>query len=196
MAGEWRAVEGDAVEARADAADGETVDEVFVGRIAGDAGEADGDLGGIHVRQVSERIHGDDVLHVFGVALRGDGGGPALALTGDFEGVEFVDDAGEVEIARGAGGVVDGDGGARRIEADVGDDDLVRAGRERRENVAAGIVGEGAEAEGRDGDLRALEEITGGDIGDVAGEGRGVSGGRGEEEGEKEGKREGERKRK
>ena len=194
LAGERRAVESDAVEAGANAADGETVDEIFVGRIASDAGEADGHFGGIHVRQVSERIHGDDVLHVFGVALGGDGGGTALALAGDLEGVEFVDDARQVEIARGGGGVVDGDRGANRVEADVGDDDLVRAGRERRENVAAGIVGEGAEAEGRDGDLRALEEIAGGDVGDVTGEGGGGRGGRGEEEGEKEGKREGERK--
>ena len=190
LAGEWRAVERDAVEAGADAADGETVDEIFVGRIAGDAGEADGHFGGIHVRQVSERIHGDDVLHVFGVALRGDGGGTALALAGDFEGVEFVDDTGQVEVARGAGGVGDGDSGARRIEADIGDDDLVRAGGERREDVAAGIVGERGEAERRNLDAGALEEIAGGDVGDVAGEGGGPKSG----EGKKEGKREGERK--
>ena len=181
LAGEGRAVEGDGVEAGADAADGETVDEVFVGRIAGDAGEADGNLGGIHVRQVSERIHGDDVLHVLGVALRGDGGGTALALTGDLEGLEGVDDARQVEIARGGAGVVDGDRGANGVEADVGDDDLVGAGRKRGEDVAAGVVGEGDEAEGRDGDLGAFEEIAGGDVRDVAGEGGGVRGG-GEEE--------------
>ena len=94
MAGERRAIERNGVEARTDATDRETVDEVFVREIAGDAGQADGNFGGIHVRQVSERIHRDDVLHVLSVALGGDRGGTALALAGDFEGVEFVDDAG------------------------------------------------------------------------------------------------------
>ena len=126
--------------------------------------------------------------------MGGDGGGTALALAGDGERIEFVDTGGEVEIARGGGGVGDGDRGADGIETEVGDDDLVGASGKRGQDVAAGVIGEGAEAECGDGDLRALEEIAGGDVGDVAGEGGGLEGGDGEGEGEKERKREGERK--
>ena len=77
LAGQWRAVERDAVESRADAADGEAVDEIFIAQIAGHPRQPDRDLARIHVRQVAEGIHRDDVLHVVGIALRRDRRRPA-----------------------------------------------------------------------------------------------------------------------
>ena len=49
-------------------------------QVARDAGQTHGDFAGAHVGQVAERIHGDDVLHVVRVALRGDRGGTALRV--------------------------------------------------------------------------------------------------------------------
>ena len=125
--------------------------------------------------------------------MGGDGGGTALAFAGDGERIEFVDTGGEVEIERGGRAIGNGDRGAARIEAEISDDDLVDAGGKRGQDVAAGVVGEGAEAERGDGDLRALEEIAGAEVGDVAGESGGLEGGDGEEEGEGEGEGEKER---
>jgi len=83
---------------RADAANGEAIDEILVTEIADDAGQPDCDLGGVHVRQIAERIHRHDVLHIVGIALRGDRGGPALAFARDLENVELVDGGREIEV--------------------------------------------------------------------------------------------------
>ena len=109
--------------------------------------------------------------------MGGDGGGTALAFAGDGERIEFVDTGGEVEIARGGGGVGDGDGRADGIETEVGDDDLVGAGGKRGQDVAAGVVRQCRETEGGHGDLGSFKEIAGAEVGDVAAEGRGVRGG-------------------
>ena len=114
--------------------------------------------------------------------MGGDGGSAALAFAGDGECIQFVDTGGEVELARGGGAIGNGDRGAARIEAEISDDYFLGAGGKRGQDVAAGGIGEGAEAERGDGDLRALEEIAGGDVGNVAGEGGGLEGGEGEKE--------------
>ena len=195
LAGEHGAIHRDGIEAGGHAADGEA-GEISAGvEFAVDAGEADGDFAGVHVGEIAERVGGGDVLEVFGVACGGDGGGAALPLAGDFEGVEFVDARGEIEVADGGliGG--DGDGGARGVEAGVGDDEFVGAGGDCRQEVAAGVVDEGGDAERGNFDAGALQEVAGGEIGDVAGD-RGGEGGGGEEEGEGEKERGGEGERK
>ena len=90
----------------------------------------------------------------------------------------------------------DGDGGALAIEAEVGNDEFVGAGGNGAEDVAAGVVHECGDAEGGDFDAGTLQEITGGEIGDVAGDRGGEGGGGGEEEGEGEKERGGEGERK
>jgi hypothetical protein len=86
----------------------------------------------------------------------------------------------------------DGDNGALAIEAEVGNDEFVGAGGNGAEDVAAGFVDEGGDAERGDFDAGALQEVAGGEIGNVAGNGGGVGGGGGEEEGEGEKERAGE----
>jgi hypothetical protein len=63
-----------------------------------------------------------------------------------------------------------------RIEADVGNDDFVRASGKTGEREAAGVVDEGGQPELRHLDTRATEEISGGGITDGAGERRGFGG--------------------
>ena len=63
----------------------------------------------------------------------------------------------------------------------------MRAGGERREDVAAGVVGEHGEPEDGDFDAGALEEVAGGAVGDVAGERGGPKDGGGEKESEGDG---------
>lgn len=63
-----------------------------------DSGEADRDLAGVHIRQIAERIRRGDVLEVFGVALRGDGGGIALAFADDLELFQCIDRRREIEV--------------------------------------------------------------------------------------------------
>ena len=181
LGGEHPAVERDVVQRRAHATDGETVDAVFEIECGADAGEENRELARAHVREVAVGIHRDDVLRIGRVALRGDRRRAALALAGYLEGLKLVDRGGEVEIARGVcltrG---NGDGGARGIESRVGDNDFVRADGQCGENVAPSVVGERGEAERGNRDLRALEEIAGGEVGDGAGEGGGgVSGAEG-----------------
>ena len=178
LTGEQSAIEGDGVEAGTHAADGEAGVGAGVVGIAGDPGEANRDLGGIQVGKITEGIGGDDVLEVVGVACGGDGGGIALAFAPDLEGVEFVDARGEIEIPRCGLVGGDGDSGALAIEAEVGDDEFVGAGGNGAEDVAAGFVREGGEAERGNLDAGALEQIAGAEIGDVARDGGGVGGGR------------------
>jgi hypothetical protein len=87
----------------------------------------------------------------------------------------------------------DGDNGTLAIEAEVGDDEFVAAGGDGAEDVAARFVDEGGDAEGGDFDAGAFEEIAGGEIGDVAGDGGGLGEGGGEGEEEGQGEREKER---
>ena len=173
---EGAAVDGDVVERRVHAADVEAVGEAFIGGAAGDAGETLDDFAGTHVGQVAEGIHGDDVLHVGGVALFGDHGGIAFAFAGDLERLKFVDAGGEFEIAgdrlRGA----HDQAAARGIEPDVGDDEFVGALGDAGERVAAGVVGERGEIERGDGDEGAGELVARGRVADSAGDGAACSG--------------------
>jgi hypothetical protein len=178
-------------------ADVEVVGETLVRRGTGDAGQAHQHLARAHIRQIAEGVHRHDVHRVGGVALRGDRGRAALALTGDLEGVHLVDAGGEVEVADHALAGRGGDRGADRVEADVAHDELVGARGDPGEDVAAGLVDEGADAQGGDLDAGALEQVAGRGVAHRAGEGgaAGVGGaggrhGRAGEEGEEERARE------
>ena len=168
LAGHEAAIHRDLVKAGGHAADREAAQVAACVELAIDAGQADGDLAGVHVREVAERIGGGDVLQVVGIPIRGDGGGVALALAGDLEGVELVDAGREIEVAHGALADGGGDNGARGVEADVGDNELMRAGGHAGEGVEAGVVGQRAEPERRDFHARALEQVAGREVGDVA----------------------------
>ena len=158
---EEHAVHRDGVQARTHPAHGEGGDEAgFIGH-GGDAGQVDRDFARAHVRQIAERIHRRDVLEIGGVALRGDGGGPALALAGHLEPLEPVDARRQIEVLHGALPRAHGHGAAQGIETEVGDDDLVGARRHAGQHVAAGVVGERAQAERADLDAAALEQIGG-----------------------------------
>ena len=196
LTGHEAAVHGDGVEPRRHASDGEAGEVAAGVEFAVDAGQADGDFAGVHVGEIAERVGGGDVLEVLGVARCGEGRGIALTFALHFELFEFVDARGEIEIPRRSLVGGDGDGGARGVEAGVGDDEFVAAGGDGRQDVAAGFVHEGGDAEGGDFDAGTLQEVAGGEIGDVAGDRGGVRGGGGEEEGEGEKERGGEGERK
>ena len=181
--GERAAVHGDVAHGGAHAANVELVVQPLVGRAAGDAGEAHHDFARAHVRQVAKRIHRDHVLHVVGVALFGDHRGVALALAGDPERLEFVDARREVEVARDAVARGGDHRLARGVEAEVGNDELVRTGRHAVEHVAARVIGERREPQRRDRDGGALEGVARGGVAHGTGErARGIGRARGRDE--------------
>ena len=195
LTGHEAAVHRDRIESRGHAAHVETGEIPAGVEFAVNAGQSDGDFAGVHVGEIAEGIGSGDVLEILGVARGGEGRRVALALALHFELFEFVDARGEIEITRRGLVGGDGDGGTLAIEAEVGNDEFVGAGGDGRQDVAAGLVDEGGDAERGNFDAGALQEVAGGEIGDVAGD-RGGEGGGGEEEGEGEKERGGEGERK
>ena len=163
-AGQHTAVDRHGVELRIHAADVEPIRQPFVGRAAGDARQSHYDFARAHVGQVAEGIHCHDVLHVFGVALLRDRGGIALAFPGDLECVHFVKRRREIEIPLDPPARRNRHRSADRIEADIGDLEVVRARRNTREHVATGRVGEDGVTQLGQDHPGALEQVTRGDI--------------------------------
>jgi hypothetical protein len=105
---------------------------------------------------------------VFRVPVRGDRGGVALAFAGDFVRGEPIQAAREIEVLGRCFSRRHLHGRAYGIESDIRDDNFMRAGRQTGQDEAAGVVGERAHSERGHVDARALEQIAGGDVRDVA----------------------------
>lgn len=149
------------------------LDDFIAGVAERDAGEADRELGRVHVGQVDELVHRSDVLQVVGVALLGERGGGAFLLAGDLEGIEDEDAAAHFEIAHGGFARGDVDDGLLAFETGVGDEEFVGAGGGRRDGSGR-CCDEGADFE--DGNFRTPgtdEAVAGGLAGDVTDDGAG-----------------------
>jgi len=114
-------------------------------------------------------------------------------IAGDLEGVHLVDARRQVEVPDHALAGGRGDRGADRVETNVAHDELVRAGGDAGEDVATGLVDEGAEAQRGDLNAGTLEQVAGGGVAHRSGErgapgvgGRGGTRGRAGEQGDQE----------
>ncbi len=169
-AGLEAAVDRHAVEGGGRAAHLDAVGHTVVGEIHGDAGHEAREFGDAEVGQVAVGIQRDDVLHVAGVALGGEGGGGALAVGTDLELAEPVNGAGEIEVTRGRGAGRDAEGDRLRIEAGVGGDDDVLAGGQSAEGVVAAVVGTRGQSERGHLDRGAAQQVAGRLIANPAGD--------------------------
>ena len=175
--GHAAAVDADRGHAGAHAADADNFYDFVSGITKGHTRQADGELGGVHIRQVGERIHGRDVLEVIGVALLGHRGGKPLFDASDLEGIQHQHRARQDEVAHGGLAGRNDDWDRLGVEARVGDHEIVGASG-RVQKVATGVVHEGAEVERGDFNFSADQTVAGGFIGhgaddDTSSRGRG-----------------------
>ena len=158
------------IETRRHAANREAEAVAGIVKVADHPGKPHRHFARVEVGQIAELIHRDHILHVVGVAFRGDGRSKSLALPGHLEGVEFVDLGRQVEIADNCSPRWDVDRDTDRIESGIRHRHCMRTGRQRREHIAAGRIRKRLPAQRLDPDPGAFEEIAGGDVAHVASE--------------------------
>ena len=146
---------------------------IGVGVVHQETGDVFEKFADVAIGDLAEGVGGNGGHEVVGAFLFVDLGGVALDLAGDDEGAEFINAGGEREILRGAFARNDREGLFLAVEAGVTDHRRVGAGSDVEQGVGSVTVGERTESGALERDLGFTEVLSGGLIGNAAGDGAG-----------------------